>query len=195
MRKINALTNISTPRLTIRPIALGDEVPLNNAINHSLKQLQEWQSWAKDPSLDATTSFVQRGVMAWKSANTIEFPMVMVHKQDQKIIGASGYNERSMPANGLYEIGYWCDIGYQGNGYVTESVNALTRYALEALNAHQVVMRIATNNVKSIAVAKRLHFTNEGEQPSTTQQDITDYFFTCTHTQNLPPLAVSWCHS
>lgn len=61
--KIYALKQIETPRLIIRPVQLGDEVAINKAVNNSLKPLQKWQPWAKDPSIDATREFVQRGVL------------------------------------------------------------------------------------------------------------------------------------
>ena len=48
------LKKIESPCLIIRPVKLSDEIPLNKAINHSLKHLQRWQAWAKDPSIDAT---------------------------------------------------------------------------------------------------------------------------------------------
>ena len=40
--------------------------------------------------------------------------MIIIHKEDQKIIGASGYNDQSEINHGVYEIGYWCDVNYQG---------------------------------------------------------------------------------
>lgn len=83
---IYTLKQIETPRLIIRPVQLGDEISLNKAINHSLKHLQRWQAWAKDPCIDATRSFIQRGVFAWLSQTIIDFPMVVIHKADQKII-------------------------------------------------------------------------------------------------------------
>ena len=59
---IYTLNKIETSRLIIRPVQLGDEIPLNKAINHSLEILKEWMPWAKDPSIEATRSFIQHGV-------------------------------------------------------------------------------------------------------------------------------------
>ncbi len=106
--------------------------------------------------------------------NIYYFPMVVVHKEGQKIISGSGYNDRSDPKNGLYEIGYWCDVDYQGKGYVTEYVNALTKYALEELKAKTVVIRMEVDNSKSIAVAECLNFKKQGTKPSVTKDVQTD---------------------
>jgi RimJ/RimL family protein N-acetyltransferase len=198
--KIYKLIQIETPRLIIRPVHLGDEFPLNKAINNSLNLLQKWQAWAKDPSIEATRGFVQQGVFAWASCFVENFPMVVIHKQNQKIIGASGYNDHSDINQGLYEIGYWCDVDYQGKGYVTEYANALTRYAFDALKATKVVISIWIENKKSIAVAERLGFYNEGIKDRDPHDCVSDqpeknYIYSASSIDNLLPLEVSWVHT
>ena len=39
------LPEIETERLILRPPKLGDEKPLNQAINRSLSELQRWMPW------------------------------------------------------------------------------------------------------------------------------------------------------
>ena len=194
MNKFYTLKQIETPRLIIRPVQLGDEIQLNQAVNNSLESLQQWMPWANDPSLETTLDFIQKGVFARNSQSIADFPMVVVHKEDQKIISSSGYNDRSDPKNGLYEIGYWCDVDYQGKGYVTEYVNALTKYALEELKAKTVVIRMEVDNSKSIAVAESLNFKNNGTTPSVTKDNATDYYFTCESIELLPLLDSSWSY-
>lgn len=80
---------IETPRLIIRPVRLFDEIEINKAIHNSLEILQKWQPWANNPSLETTRTFVQRGVFAWNSGCIKDFPMVVIHKQDKRIIGGS----------------------------------------------------------------------------------------------------------
>jgi RimJ/RimL family protein N-acetyltransferase len=194
---IYKLKQIETPRLLIRPVQLGDECPLNKAVNNSLELLQKWQPWAKDPSIEATRNFVQRGVFAWESGSVVDFPMVIIHKEDNKIIAASGYNDRSDVAHALYEIGYWCDVDYQGKGYVTEYVNALTRYTFDALGATKVVISMQVENEKSISVAKRLNFINEGVKDRDPLDCVSDkaeehYIYAVNNADNLPDLKYSW---
>jgi RimJ/RimL family protein N-acetyltransferase len=197
--KIYSLTNIETPRLLIRPIQLGDEVWLYKSITNSIEVLRKWQAWAQKPSLEATREFVQRGVFAWESGVIADFPMIMIHKQDQKIIGAVGYNDRCKPCEGLYEIGYWCDIEYQGRGLVTECANALTRYAFEALFAKNVVISMQTQNKKSMAVAERLNFNKIGTKDRDPMDCVSDkpeknYIFSVNNKKSLPSLEVNWAH-
>lgn len=195
--KIYQLKQIETPRLILRPVQPGDEYPLNRAVNNSLELLQKWQPWAKDPSIDATRKFVQHGVFAWGSGSVEDFPMVVIHKGDNKIIAASGFNDRSDVNQGIYEIGYWCDIDYQGKGYVTEYANALARYAFEALKASKVIIQMQIDNKKSIAVAERLGFSNEGivdRDPldCVSGQPEKNYIYCIDSTDNLPELDFTW---
>ena len=55
---------IETKRLILRPPKLGDEKPLNQAINPSLPELQRWMSWAKDPSMQPTVRYVNEGIIS-----------------------------------------------------------------------------------------------------------------------------------
>lgn len=191
--KLYELTYIETERLLIRPICLDDARQINEAINNSLDSLQKWMPWANDPSINATLSFVREGVFAIDSKEINNFPMVVIYKENNKIIGVSGYNERSIFTDGLYEIGYWCDINFQGKGLVTEYVHALTRFALDELKARTVIIRAQIDNVKSINVAKRLGFEEAGIVKSVTTKGAKDYYFALNSTEKLSNLKYS-CH-
>lgn len=196
---IYSLKKIETPRLIIRPVQIGDEIEINQAINRSLKSLQRWMPWANDPSLAATREFVQNSAKHWAAKKSEDFPMTVIHKVDGKIIAASGYNEKSDPVKRLYEIGYWIDGPYQGQGLVTEFVNALTRYALDVLQAHKVQICTQVENVKSIAVAKRCGFECEAAHKNDridckSGQPADSFIFSCCKTSVLPTLNVTWEH-
>ncbi|MCF6777281.1 GNAT family N-acetyltransferase [Thiotrichales bacterium 19X7-9] len=190
--KFYRLKKIETPRLILRPIMLGDEIQINKAINNSLESLVKWMPWANDPSLKTTREFVEKNVLVNQSNTVTEFSMVVIHKRDKKIISCSGYNDRSNFNQGLYEIGYWCDIDYQGKGYVTEFVNALTCYAFKELHAKEVVIKTEVENLKSIAVAQRLGFENQGIVPSVTKENAQDYYFRRIDLTNILPLEIFW---
>jgi len=189
------LQQIETPRLILRPVQSGDEIALNKAIRRSLDVLRPWMPWAQDPSIEATREFIKNGIAARTARTLTDFPMVVIHNADRQIIGASGYNDCSLFDDGVYDIGYWCDVAYHGHGYATEYVNALTRYALGPLQATTVVLRANVMNAKSIAVAKRLNFMFQGPQPSVTQEGETDACFVRDSVEGLPPLDVSWHHT
>ena len=191
------LKHIETPRLIIRPVRLGDEYAISEAIQATLEDLQRWMPWSKDPSFSTTKAFVKKAHKAWSAQDSDDYPMVVEYKQDNKIICATGFNEQSQPDSGLYEIGYWLHKDYQGQGLVYEYVNALTRFALKALQAKQVQICTQVENLKSINVIKRCGFKLERVMPKhridcLTGNPADSYLFICNELKQLPGLDVSW---
>lgn len=189
------LKHIETPRLIIRPVRLGDEYAISEAIQVTLEDLQRWMPWSKDPSFATTKAFVKKAHKAWCAQDSDDYPMVVEYKQDNKIICATGFNEQSQPDNGLYEIGYWLHKNYQGQGIVCEYVNALTRFALESLHAKQVQICTQTENVKSIAVVKRCgfqlkHVMQNHRIDCLTGEPADSYLFVCNELKQLTELEV-----
>lgn len=196
---IYSLQQIETPRLSIRPIQMGDEIGLSKAINSSLPTLQRWMPWSKDPSFKTTQIFVQQSVNAWQAEQSQELPMVVIHKADNKIIAASGYNEKSNLKKSYYEVGYWIDTHYQGQGFVTEIANALTRYALIALNANRVQICTQEENEKSIAVAYRCGYQLDAIMQNYCIDCLSglaanSLLFSCCDITQLPSLDITWEH-
>lgn len=177
---ISCLKCIETERLRIRPVELSDVWRINTSVRSTAPQLQTWLAWAQDTSLDATQSFVESGMDAWLHASgTYVRPMTILHKDTGEFIGCSGFTDQSDPADGVFDIGYWCDSHHQGQGYITECVTALCHFAFHHADAVQVVIRMATGNEKSIAVPKRLGFTCLRTQPSVSLPGAEDYVYVC----------------
>jgi RimJ/RimL family protein N-acetyltransferase len=60
-----------------------------------------------------------------------------------------------------FEIGYWCRARYQGHGYVTETVQALTRVGFEIFAANRIEIRCDERNIRSRRVAERAGYNLE----------------------------------
>ena len=197
MHDLYGLEKIQTPRLILRPVELGDAHLIYPLIAHSSALLRQWMSWAQSISFEGTCAFVQRGVTAWQSGLAEDLPMVMIRQADQVVIGVTGYNSSSNMRQGMYEIGYWCDQAYQGQGYVTESVNALTRYALDGLGASRVIISMQIDNQKSKAVAERLNFSYEGQKDRSPAECLPgqlpkNHVYYMQDTEHLPDLHYSY---
>ena len=76
----------------------------------------------------------------------------MVHQDYIELIG-------TVPK---FEIGYWIDTRFAGRGYITESTQALTKFAFTELNAKRVEIRCDSLNLKSRSIPERLGYTLEG---------------------------------
>lgn len=191
------LKSIQTPRLILRPIKQGDEHAISEAIHATLEDLQRWMPWSKDPSFETTEAFVKKAEQAWRDGDAEDYPMVVECKQDHHIISATGFNEETRTEEGIYEIGYWLHKRYQGKGLVREYVNALTRFALSALQAKQVQICTQVDNQRSINVAKNCGFHLKTVIPNhridyLTGKPADSCLFICHALKQLPALDVVW---
>jgi RimJ/RimL family protein N-acetyltransferase len=57
-----------------------------------------------------------------------------------------------------FEIGYWVRRCFVGQGYITEAVRGVTRFAFETLGARRVEIRCDARNERSRRVAERSGF-------------------------------------
>ncbi|MBA2655955.1 MAG: GNAT family N-acetyltransferase [Tatlockia sp.] len=152
---------IETERLIIRPPQLGDAKPVNLAINLSLNEISRWMPWASDPSLETTEDFIRRGIQSWKEPRPKKLPMIIELKSTGEIISASGFNEKSNFEVPMFQTGYWINTEFAGNGFITEAITAITRFAFEHFSAVRVQICAQRENIKSINVAKRAGFIEE----------------------------------
>jgi ribosomal-protein-alanine N-acetyltransferase len=61
-----------------------------------------------------------------------------------------------------FELGYFLDAGFHGQGYATEAAKASTKFLFEGLHAHKVIIITRDTNARSMKVAERLGFPKEG---------------------------------
>jgi RimJ/RimL family protein N-acetyltransferase len=61
-----------------------------------------------------------------------------------------------------FEIGWFIDKGYQGQGYAFEAAKAGLGFIFRELEAHRVIAQTDDTNTRSYKLAERLGFTKEG---------------------------------
>ena len=90
-----------------------------------------------------------------------DFLLHLYLKDNKTLIGSSGLHPRdwNVPS---FEIGYWIRTGYEGQGYITEAVQAITKYGFETLEAKKIIIRMQGDNIRSEAVAKKAGYLYEG---------------------------------
>ena len=148
-----------TPRLRIVPPAPGDGLMVNRAIAESFAELHQWMDWAAAmPTIIESERFVRDSAARYLRRE--DLPMFMRKRDTGEFVGGSGMHriDWNVPR---FEIGYWCRTSLVGQGYVTEAVVALTRFAFEHLHAARVEIRTDVNNDRSWKIAERLGFTLE----------------------------------
>lgn len=157
---LNFPEEFETSRLLIRAPRPGDGKAVNAAILESLDKLRPWMPWVNPvPTVNDTEIHSRR--MAARFITRDDLPLYLFRKSDGLYVGGSGLHriDWSVPR---FEIGYWVRASLEGQGYITEAVNGITRFAFDLLGAQRVEIRCDSRNHRSAAVARRAGYTLEG---------------------------------
>lgn len=152
------------PRVLLRPYTLADAQARHTANDESPDHLRPWEpeQAAAFHTLDETRDWILRVSADWLLRK--RFSMGMWQIKTQRYLGGLGLHPRapdgwSIPA---FSMGYWVRVSEQGHGYVTEAVRLLTMYVFDVLQAQRVEMLCDARNTRSIGVAERVGFVQEG---------------------------------
>ena len=146
-------------RVLIRPPRPGDGATVWEAVEESREQIAPWLPWVeKTLGPDDCEAAARRGAARWQTREDL---MVSVwERATGRYLGGSGLHriDWGVPA---FEIGYWLRTSAWGQGYVSETVRVLCRFAFETLGANRVEIRCDGRNERSLAVPRRLGFVQE----------------------------------
>lgn len=153
-------TLFCTERLTIRMPQPGDGKSVCEAVNASLEELRPWMKWAQveltayESELgmrEAHVSFLRRDNLR----------LLVFLKDTGQFIASSSLHNIDWDVR-KFELGYWIDTRYSGQGYMTEAVEAICDFAFNQLDARRLEIRCDTRNSKSKLLPARLGFELEG---------------------------------
>lgn len=151
---------LATDRLLLRPPTPGDGPAINAAILATWDTLHHWMPWARErPTLDESEQYARQASAAFRTRS--DLPLLILLRDTATVIGSTGLHRMDWTVP-RFEIGYWIRHGHAGHGYVSETVRALARFALESLGAARVEIHCSHRNVRSQRVAERCGFTLEG---------------------------------
>lgn len=155
---------IRTPRLLIRPKQVGDGAITSAAVAETWDELHRWMRWA-DHRSEFTAEAMEirnRHVMA-----------SFILRHSIELIGVEAGTGTAVIWCGFHDLdwqGRQCDTGYwvrksaQGQGFATETANALVRYAFGALEMRRIGLTHSGGNEASRRIAEKLGFSFEGIQ-------------------------------
>ena len=78
-----------------------------------------------------------------------------------KIVGNLSF--KGLSENGIVEIGYGINDGYENKGYTTEAVGAIVKWASTQENVKQIEAEAEEINIASIRVLEKCNFSPNGE--------------------------------
>ncbi|MCE2394895.1 GNAT family N-acetyltransferase [Candidatus Poribacteria bacterium] len=152
--------SFESDRLTIRAPRPGDGAEINSAVRETFDDLKPWMPWAQQmPTLEESESFVRRSQCDFLARK--DLMLFLFLKGTDTLVGGSGLHRINWDIP-KFEIGYWCRKCFQGQGYITESTEAITKFAFETLGAKRVEIRCDSKNVRSRRIPDRLEFKLEG---------------------------------
>ncbi len=179
-------SEFESDRLYLRAPRPGEGEAVNGALRESWAALSQWLPWAvkmPDPAeseawaRQAAANFLMRA----------DLVLLLWRKSDGLLVGGSGMHRINweLPA---VEIGYWVRTSLSGQGYITEAVSAITRFACAAVGAQRVEIRCDAANERSAAVARRAGFTLEGTLHNHARHHLTGELRDTLLFARLPPL-------
>jgi ribosomal-protein-alanine N-acetyltransferase len=87
---------------------------------------------------------------------------LIIRRSDDAIVGTIGLSQIFRRKFQNAYLGYMLGAGYTGNGYMTQAVQLILRFAFRDLKLHRVEANVQPENLPSIAVLKRCGFKTEG---------------------------------
>ena len=192
---------IETPRLLIRPPVLSNKNANEyvDAVAESMNEISLWLPWAKYyPSISQAETYLEMCNNSWlaKDNNNIGLPLWLIDKNSHRFIGnITMWNILwEIPK---FEFGYWIRTSETNKGYITEAVNALTRYCFSQLGVNRIEIRCERENVRAQKVPKKLGFNLDGILRNSTlavaDGKLTDtVLFSRIDLEKLPELNVKW---
>ncbi len=148
-----------TERLTIRSPMPGDGTELQAAVAESLDDLRPWVPWADHlPTVEEDEELVRKGRTRFLLREDLW--LLLFLKGTHTLVGGSGLHNINWRVP-RFEIGYWVRQRFAGQGYISEAVRGITRFAFETLGARRVEIHCDARNARSQRVARRAGYALE----------------------------------
>lgn len=149
---------LETERLIIRYIGTDDAYDMFEYA--SVPEVTEYLLWDPHVNLEATEGYIEFLQKRYKKGLYGDWALEL--KENRKMIGTCGYamiNSREKKC----EIGYVLSPEYRKHGYMTEAVKAILDLTFEKLQFESASLRIISENIDSVKLAKRMGFSFEHE--------------------------------
>lgn len=154
-----ALPILETKRLKLIPPREKDVLPSYAALMASVREVGPWFSWAhKNLTLEQHRSHIRECMVAALDIHAHDHLSFLVWDlEHDHMLGECWYKVRdwSVP---YVTIAYWFNSRYTGQGYATEAIAEMVRFAFNGLKAKHVELDVSEQNTRSLRLAERLGF-------------------------------------
>ncbi len=167
------MKTLETPRLLIRELTLKDRNACRDLLSPEYDYY--WGPGAEEADLEQRVSWIVN-LSRWDAAGRLYGDHAIVLRENGEIIGLCGIDpwvwsgelKRRFPSlfpeasagqmstTIEFELGYALLKSHRGQGYATEAVEELIRFAFEEQEVAAIYARTDTSNARSFAMMKRL---------------------------------------
>lgn len=144
----------ASERLVVRCYEPADAERLQRLLARNREHLLPWLPWAagEPQSLEEKLETIRRFRGEFDRGG--DFVMGIFLRETGTLIGGTGLHPRIGPD--AFEIGYWIDREFEGQGLVQESTRGLVRLAFQHHRRAKVEIRLDPRNERSRAVPRAL---------------------------------------
>lgn len=152
------ITPMHGARIVLRPLRSRDAQDLQRQVNR--RDVVQFLAEVPYPyTLKDAQWFIREMTKAEKKGK--DYVFAICTPDDDTLIGVVGlHNIHPIHKHGV--LGYWLGKKYWGNGYMTEAVSLMLRFAFSELKLHRIGVSAYTENMGSLSVIRKNGFTEEG---------------------------------
>ena len=147
-----------TDHLELRAVEERYTADLHNMVIRNKAWLQTAFDWAQHVGTEDDT---RRNVLSNQMLHQRGYAKMFLIFKDEDLVGVLSFNAIE-PANKAGYLGYWLDEAHQGQGILSQALQAFMRYYVEQGEIRRFVIKCRVANKHSNNVALRNGFTLEG---------------------------------
>ncbi len=152
------LPTLHTPRLTLRPMTIGDTDGVLKMIRDSQAEFTQWFGWASGSTRPAIKEYIQSAEEAMALGTAWHYVVLL---WSGRLVGRIGLSTMDLD-NFSAELGYMLRTDAQSNGVMTEAARGLLSHAFGPGRLHRISAYADCDNERSQRVLARLGFQKEG---------------------------------
>ncbi|MCL5803643.1 MAG: GNAT family N-acetyltransferase [Candidatus Thermoplasmatota archaeon] len=147
-----------TRDITLKNVVMEDALDLFDLVDRSREYLGQWLPWVKNTvDIESELSFIRNSMQRMEFGIGLDMG-IWFHEKLAGIIGFNNIDLNNMKGT----IGYFIGQKYQGNGIMISSCRTLVNYGFHKIGLNKIVIRCASENIKSRRIPEKLGFTVEG---------------------------------
>lgn len=154
---IRQMPQLETERIILRKLVRSDAEDMYEYCSD--EDTPKFLTWEPHESLKYTRDYLKFVIKKYKTGEFLDWGIVL--KSNGKLIGTCGFTSIDLD-HSKGEIGYVINGAYRNNGYATEAVERVLKYAFEELELNRMEARVIEGNDASIALLEKCDMTREG---------------------------------